>query len=275
MKKTSFGLTPFLMMLITVSCNNTDTEQPGAEPQPADTSMQFTQTTPLENVAPPDSYVTIDTNESVRILNATTYHGDELEEAVDQQSWIGLYVDKPHYFLEETTVHAERVNDPIVDTDENDKTGWEISDTHPAENLILMRGLSVETGEVIHSRLSAHEVLPGDTITFVLEGKSFELFATGNNVDQGGYSTVENYKLFLRGEKNGKTVTQLLVAHDNFDDAMVSVIFAGDIDRDHFPDFLMDNARHYNANNPTLYLSSGVATNALVQIVGWHYSVGC
>jgi len=226
-------------------------------------------------VAPPAIYELTDTNHYVSILNETTYHGDEIPEDVDQQSWIGLYVDKPHYFLEEITVNAERVNDPIVDEDAAAKTGWQITGSHPGESMVLMQGIEVETGEIIHSRLSSHEIMPGDTVTFILEGKSYALFASGNAVDMGGWFSCENYKLFLRGEKNGKTITQLLVAHEDFDDTMIQVIFAGDIDRDHFPDFLLDNARHYNVSLPTLYLSSQAGDLQFVEITGWLESYGC
>jgi hypothetical protein len=45
---------------------------------------------------------------------------------------------------------------------------------------------------------------------------------------------------------DGRRVNQLLVAHENFDDQMTCLIWAGDIDGDDRLDLIINLARHYN-----------------------------
>lgn len=86
---------------------------------------------------------------------------------------------------------------------------------------------------------------------------------------------VWNYKLYLTADIKGQKQTSLLVAQPDFDDEMVNLIFAGDIDGDGILDLILDTSRHYNVTSPTIYLSRPASTNEVVKPVGSHTRVGC
>lgn len=220
----------------------------------------------------PDVYVSSDTNQCFVILNDGTFHGDEVNEKDLGGVWYGIFADNGTYFMEETTVKTKRVNDAVLDA-EGEATGWKITTAHPDDALILLKGKGLRNRDFEAIEFKK-EVYPGDTIQFDFKGKNYWIFATGSTDDLDGRS-VENYKLFMMTEKQGELISQLLVSHDNFDDAMCSVLFIGDIDSDGIPDLILDNSRHYNSDNPTLYLSGDAGENSLLRIVGWHYAVGC
>lgn len=163
------------------------------------------------------------------------------------------------------------MKDPILD-EEGEKTGWEIATTNAEKPLILMAGLDFLTEREIKSiQLPAKEIFPGDTIAFDYLGRRYILFATGVKRQ----SDILNYKLYLMADKEAQTITQLLVAQPAFDDEMTDIIFAGDIDGDQFPDLIIDTSGHYNATEPTLYLSRPAESTQLLKIAGQHTSVGC
>ncbi|MBI3133840.1 MAG: hypothetical protein HYZ14_04115 [Bacteroidetes bacterium] len=229
-------------------------------------------------IDPPQTYSATDTNQYIKLISTGTFHSDELWDGVEQETWYGIYHDAGAYFVEETAIRAARVNDPIVDETENERTGWEISDSHPGASLALISGLEFSESNLPHVTAPDQELIPGDSLTFSFGDVNYALFASGTKIttaDNPEYNQVENYKLFLSGTKDGETVTQLLVEHTNFDESMVNVLLIADLDKDGIPDMLLNNTRHYNVTNPTLYLSSGAGKNTLLQIVGWHYTTGC
>ncbi len=113
---------------------------------------------------------------------------------------------------------------------------------------------------------------------FSFLGIDYKLFATGRKKkvqeDPEAFE-VWNYKLFMTASKGGYQITQLLVAQPNFDEKMIEVLFAGDIDGDEMLDLIIDTSPHYNATSPTLYLSKPADKKELVKPVGVHTSVGC
>jgi len=226
----------------------------------------------------PHIFNSVDTNKIVKILKTGTYHNDEVWANAENGIWFGLFQNKAGFVIEKIEISAELVHDVIVDGDESIKTGWQISTKNVNTNLLLMQGIELKEGLLKHVHIPNANLLPGDSLVFEYGSTSYKLFATGTSIFDYEISEspfVENYGLFLTGVKNGQEITQLLVEHQSFDDAMVSILFIGDIDGDGFPDLILDNAQHYNVTNPTLYLSKGVSKNKMLQIVGWHWSVGC
>lgn len=223
----------------------------------------------------PDSFVLTDTMLCTRVLTGGAFHEEEGWEGMEGGTWYGVYDDKLGAFLEETSISATRVYDPIADPDEATKTGWEVVDSHPGSAILLISGIELENHVMNALTPGVREILPGDTVQFGMGIKSYSLFATGDVIPDSEYPELhwyENYRLFL-AEKNG--LTQQLVFHETFDDAMVQVLFVGDIDGDELPDLIIDTARHYNVSCPTLFLSSKASDDALLRIVGWHESTGC
>ena len=66
-----------------------------------------------------------------------------------------------------------------------------------------------------------------------------------------------------------------MVSIPNFDDALTSLLFVGDIDGDDIPDLIIDTTSDYNAEVPTLYLSRPAKSGDLLKVMGMHGSTGC
>lgn len=67
----------------------------------------------------------------------------------------------------------------------------------------------------------------------------------------------------------------LIAAQLNFDDKMIEIHFAGDIDGDGIIDFIIDTSRHYNQLSPTLYLSKPAKEKGSVIPIAIQNTVGC
>jgi hypothetical protein len=215
-------------------------------------------------------------NYPVQLLNTTTYHSDEVADDIERKSWFGLFKGKEAYYLKQTQIKAERVHDAVLDEDDS-RSGWEISTPGQDTNIVLLsglQGLSDGTIEVID--LPKQQLLPGEKHSFSFKGHSYTLYATGNNrKGDSGETIITDYKLYIKALLNDKEVHQMLVAHPDFDDAMVSILFVGDINKDGLPDLLIDTTSHYNALVPTLYLSELGNKKALLKVAALHMSVGC
>lgn len=205
-----------------------------------------------------------------KVLMTGTFHAGEVWENVEKENWFGLFCNNV-CALSKTGLVTKRVNDGIID-EEGQKTGWEITTSKAGNSLLLIAGLDFLTEREVPSiELPATEIFPGDTVEFDYLNTHYTLFATGVK----RRSDVLNYKLYLIGDKNGKMITQLLVAQPAYDDEMTDIIFAGDIDGDQFLDLIIDTSGHYNATMPTLYLSRPAENSQLLRIAGQHISVGC
>lgn len=122
------------------------------------------------------------------------------------------------------------------------------------------------------------QIFPGDTMGINYLGIDYKIFATGGSkkgADDLIPSKVWNYKLYINDTINGLQHKSLLVAQPNFDDRMINLIFAGDIDADGILDLIIDTSRHYNATSPTICLSKPADKGEVVKPIGGHTSIGC
>ena len=146
-------------------------------------------------------------------------------------------------------------------------------------SLLLIESLPYLSERKIESYDLPEFIQPNDTITFKYLNKEYKLFATGGKRKESENSDwyyVWNYKLYLTSIVNGMEQTELLVACSRFDDKMIRILFAGDIDGDEKLDLLLDTSNHYNASSPTLYLSKPAEEeNKIIKPVAIHTSVGC
>lgn len=219
----------------------------------------------------------VDNGDTARLLNLGTYHGEEVWEGAEKENWWGLFKGTSGFYLAETKLKTKRVLDEIVDAS-NEKTGWKVSPLNKDSCIVLITGLNFLTNHPVHTvALSKRVVLPGDTLRLNIMGAQYKLFATGkkDSASKQHYYGVSDYKLYLSAKKAGRVITDLLVEQKNFDDQMISIIFAGDIDNDNFPDLLINTSWHYNVFRPTLYLSKPAGSNHLLKRMGSHMSVGC
>ncbi|SEW51047.1 hypothetical protein [Chitinophaga arvensicola] len=209
------------------------------------------------------------------ILTTGEFHDDEVKESDAKKNWIGIFSNDTGYYLAPANVKLKRVNDAVVD-EEGQMTGWEVKTDHKDSVVLLIAGLDLlREGPLTRIALSKDQLQPGDSLPFRFSGVNYVLHASGNRVKRDGDYQVEDYKLFLSVEKDGHRTTELLAAQPNFDDNMIRILFAGDIDGDGKPDLLLDGSWHYNVTAPTLYLSKPAEAGHLLKVTARHTAVGC
>jgi len=233
----------------------------------------------IDTVSYDYSYFPIDSLFTTKVLTVGTFHDDEVWESADKEKWFGLFKSNKGFYLQETKLKTKRVYDQIVDENENEKTGWEVQTINKDTSIILIEVSKFLTPHnVQEANLSKEQVFPGDTLRINYLGIDYKIFATGGKKkvqDDPEWFDVWNYKLYLTARINGQEKTSLLVAQPNFDDQMINLIFAGDIDGDGILDLIIDTSRHYNATSPTIYLSRPADNGEVVKPIGGHASVGC
>ncbi len=226
-----------------------------------------------------DTEFPIDSTFTTKVLTVGVFHGDEVLENADRETWFGLFQGKQGFYIAETKLKTKRVNDAIIDENEEDKTGWEVQTVNKDTSIILIEKLSFLTPRNVQQVvLSKEQVFPDDTLRITYLGIDYKIFATGSKKklqNEPDWFEVWNYKLYLTAIINGKAHKSLLVAQPNFDGQMIELIFAGDIDGDGVLDLIIDTSNHYNVTSPTIYLSKPAKNGEIVKPIGGHTSVGC
>ncbi len=221
----------------------------------------------------------IDSLFSAKVLTVGTFHSDEVWDNADKGKWFGLFKKNTRFYITETKLKLKRVHDGIVDANESEKTGWEIQTENKDAAIILIERLNFLTARNVQQAiLSKDQIFPGDTIQISYLGIDYKIFATGDKKkvqEDSELFTILDYKLYITAIINGKNQKSLLVAQPDFDDQMINLIFAGDIDGDGILDLIIDTSRHYNVTSPTLYLSKPANDKEVVKLIGGHTSVGC
>lgn len=215
----------------------------------------------------------------IKILTTGMFHNDEIWSNAGSMKWVGLFKGPDGYYLSNTKVTSVSVYDPVLDEDESIMTGWEVITPEKDTNILLIQALPYLTKRKIKAvKLSKTEIYPGEKVAFNYLGINYELSATGDKEKEqpdSDWYIVSNYKLYLSAKIDGEIRKTLLSSHKTFDDQMVTLIFAGDIDGDGIVDLILDNANHYNVMDPTLYFSRPAGKSQVVKRVGSLMSVGC
>jgi hypothetical protein len=217
----------------------------------------------------------IDTIYPARILTAEeAFHEDEVDKRDRGRSWYGLFMNKEGYYLDSTRIITKRVEDPTGE--DGNLNGWEVKTSNSDTSMLLISGVDgLSKRKIVPVNIDRLEMFPGKSTTFSYNGITYTLYATGNKGPGGDNYIVTSYRLFIKATINGMQRQQLLVAEPAFNDAITTILFAGDIDGDGFPDFIIDTISHYNGARPTLYLSKPAGGTQLLKVMGWHVSLGC
>lgn len=264
------------------ACNNSN-QQGNTENQTASLDTLYSATS--NEVTDKDTIVydkftfPVDSIYSTKVMGVGTFHHDEVLENASKLKWFGLFQGEKGCYLAKAKIRTKNVHDPIVDEDEDEKTGWEVSVTNKDSCLILIESLPFLANRKIPAmELAKNYIYPGDTIVFRYLENEYTLFATGGKKkvqDDPEWFEVWNYKLYLTATIKGQQQRSLLVAQPNFADHMINLLFAGDIDGDSVLDLIIDTSNHYNGESPTIYLSRPAENGEVVKPVGGYSWVGC
>jgi len=262
-------------MFCLLACRETKHKQVPAKKV---TKTQLSHAKKAEGYVPaPHVQIPIDTIYPAYILTAGVSHYDEVDRKYARHKWVGLFKANGHYYVAATNVAITTAHDVILDEETQENTGWEVSPSVKDSTILLISGLDyIKSGPVIPFKLKSQILMPGNAEHFSYQNIDYTLYATGKNMaTNGDLYNVANYKLYLKATINGVAYNQQLVYISGFDDAMVTVLFVGDIDGDGRPDLILDTSAHYNMERPTLYLSKPATGKNLLKVVGLHQYVGC
>lgn len=207
------------------------------------------------------------------MLAGETFHGDEVP-GRDGETWLALVVDGGKATLQSTTLKIEAVNDPVSDGPD-DKTGRSVA-APGIEPRALLRGIaSLRTGEVAVAMADMQPLSAATPLPIALGGKTLSLAVRCSGTDEalacnvvlgdGATEQVLFETYAARGESGAIELG----------DAIPSVLFAGDLDRDGRVDLLIDTTDHYNLSRPTLFLSGAAKKGQHVAQVAQQSITGC
>jgi hypothetical protein len=223
-----------------------------------------------ENLSPDNAVFPVESLLKTKVLTTGNFHSDEVWETADREKWYGIFKNAEGLYLQKTTVIIKKFHDEVVDENENEKTGWQVTTSNKDSNIILIEALPYLADTKIQTvTLLKNFIFPDETLTVSYLGDQYKIFAIGikkkEQQDPESFE-VREYKLYLTTNINGKETTQLLAAQPDFDDKMIELLFAGDIDGDGILDFIIDTSRHYNMLSPTLYLSKPAEKGRLLNL---------
>lgn len=210
-------------------------------------------------------------DQTEQILMVGIFHGDEVS-AVDGEEWDVLYSRDGSFFLEKAQIKIELVEDVIIDN-KGEKTGKKVSVDIEGEPVLLLKNISnITPGEVSTSINSKIYFFENDSIKAetayddyligmnIIDSKA-DLFISDGTVNQ----TLKEFTAYLTGD-----------SYYMFgDEAMPSLIWAGDLDGDNKLDLLLDMTDHYNVSEVSLFLSSHASKGKLAKKVAVFRTAGC
>lgn len=198
-----------------------------------------------------------------QLLVPGEYHGDEAP-AAPGMDWLALAVVDGVWRLVPAGVTAERVHDPVLDGQDDAKTGIRIASDR-ADALVLLRVAGVRSGKVdtpdMRFRGHPRSLQAGRPISIGFGTAPYQL-----EVDETG--------VFLRKADARTRLEGIVVAATPDDEDAAELVWAGDLDRDGGVDVLV-RYRGANWEGMCLFLSGGSAPGTLVRRVACHQGVGC
>ncbi len=207
------------------------------------------------------------------MLTGETFHGDEVP-GRNGEVWLALVVDNGKATLQFTTLKIEAVNDPIGDGPD-DKTGRSVAAPGIEPRVLLRNIAGLRTGEVAVAVAEVQPLSVATPLPIAFGGKTLNLAVrcsgTGDalacNVVLGdGVTEQVLFDTYAARGENGAI---------ELGDAIPSVLFAGDLDRDGRVDLLIDTTDHYNLSRPTLFLSGAAKKGQHVAEVAQQSITGC
>jgi hypothetical protein len=141
---------------------------------------------------------------------------------------------------------------------------------------MLVNGIKELKEATVVSHSLPNALAPGEKFEIVFNEDRYLLCADGKGKAVGeNWDSISDYNLCLFDVLPAGNKTTELVRKEYFEDAIISLIWCGDIDKDQKPDFLINTTHHYNVGAMTLYLSSEAEDGKLVKEVAKFVTTGC
>lgn len=221
--------------------------------------------------------------ESYGVAIPDTYlQADDVQEG---DGWCGIFASGEDFMLE----HVSVIEAPFHYYNENaeeDAEGVTLSVAGDREPVAIVRGLKVWTGLLASLRPLSEPwefLYPGQSLNVTVTNWSikneFRVTAMGTAILKPGayYVDYSNYVLQLShgGPPTGRR--QVLMTIPEFGaGTSPQIVWAGDLDRDARPDFIVNRQKLYVYTDIALFLSSAAKDGEVVGLVAeWKASKGC
>ena len=209
--------------------------------------------------------------DSISIILPTSFDKVDLDSTIVSKTWVGLFSNDNDNSVtsHKTKLKMKPIHSPMNDQ-EGEKSGIKIyCEGYPNDPMLLISGIEIPENMKIDSYKGLkYRLLPGESMQ--LGDNTIKALGTMDEYDR-----VRDYKLLITGKKNGTSIEQIFLEQDYFDDSMIRFIWAGDIDKDGFPDLFLDISHKYSFSNPALFLSSKAGDNELLKLVAEIILSGC
>jgi hypothetical protein len=209
-----------------------------------------------------------------KLLTLGDFHGSEVG-ARSRESWLGVTVSPTFTFITEVRLTVETVRDIVVDSG-SACTGKRltVANGHPTFLLRNIDGVGPGAAETALSYdfRRPKQLAPGESLQFMLHGSSWSLTAESLRLP-ASQQTPSPVQLVVHASKTGRTVVRLPQGIDA--EHARGILWIGDINDDHQPDFLIDISDHYNVLQPALFLSTRTSHGWQYRLVAYHRTSGC
>ena len=210
-------------------------------------------------------------SDSIFIILPTLYASEDLNSTIESRTWVGLFRNDKDNSVTcyKTKLKMKPIHSPMVD-EEGEMSGIKIyCEGYDNDPMLLIAGIEIPENMRIDAYKGVkNRLLPGESVKL-----GDNTIKASGTVDE--YGRVRDYKLLITGIKNGTSIEQIFLKQDHFDDAMIQIIWTGDIDKDGFPDLYLDISYKYSFSNPALFLSSKAGDNELLKLVADIKLFGC
>lgn len=203
------------------------------------------------------------------VLNAT-YHGEEVADVKDGQSWIAITESNGAYTAKQVTISVKTVKDDVIDPEIGPFTGKAITSDPSA--VFLIRGMALKEGMPIKT-YSSEAKSDESTESIEINGGLWPVRLQRKNGPTSSdreHGMKDSYALI--GKVGAEEVTLFTQAISI--DSHPMLLWAGDVNSDGQPDFLIDLNR-FNASVPTLFLSNVTKNTLTYHKVAERFSGGC
>ena len=209
--------------------------------------------------------------DSISIILPTSFDKVDLDSTIVSKTWVGLFSNDNDNSVtsHKTKLKMKPIHSPMNDQ-EGEMSGIKVyCEGFPNDPILLISGIEIpENMKVDSYKGLKYRLLPGESMQ--LGDNTIKALGTMDEYDR-----VRDYKLLITGKKNGTSIEQIFLEQDYFDDSMIRFIWAGDIDKDGFPDLFLDISHKYSFSNPALFLSSKAGDNELLKLVAEIILSGC